>query len=93
VVRGGRFLADVTKRTFAPREDLYILYAVYDEASADYGPVWLVPSMELAKLGADSRRGKAVRFATSLAGETNRWRRFRHRKEELPDAILAVIDQ
>ena len=40
----GRFLADVAERTFVPRAGLYMLYVVYDEVAADYGPVWLVPS-------------------------------------------------
>ena len=93
VVQKGRFLADVSKRTFAPRDDLYILYVVYDEDAADYGPVWLVPSGDLAERGANSRQGGSLRFATSLGGETNQWRKYRFSKEDLPGQILAVLDR
>ena len=92
VVKKGRFLADVARRTFAPREDLHMLYVVYDEAAADYGPVWLVPSRELAERGANSRRGSALRFATSLAGEESQWAKYRLSKEGLPKQILAILD-
>lgn len=93
VVKKGKFLADVPKRTFAPRDDLYILYVVYDEDAADYGPVWLVPSGALAERGANSRQGTALRFATSLGGDTNQWRPYRFSKEELPDQILGILDR
>lgn len=93
VVKGGRFLADVSRKTFAPRDDLYILYVVYDERTADYGPAWLVPSGELAKRGGRSRRGDALRFQPSIRGDFNQWREFRCEKQELPTKILDVLDQ
>jgi len=92
VVQQGKFLADVLKRTFAPRSDLYLLFVVYDEAAADYGPVWLVPSGELAERGGNSRQGAGLRFATTLRGEENQWRKHRFGKEELPQRILEVLD-
>ncbi len=91
-MRDGKFLADVSLRTFAPRDDLYILYVVFDRATADYGPVWLVPSKELVELGAKSRRGTALRFQPSIRGELNRWRPFRLEKSALPTRILEVLD-
>ncbi len=52
-------MAYVAKRTFTPRDDLYMLYVVYDEAIADFGPVWLVPSKALAELGGDGAHRKS----------------------------------
>lgn len=94
LVRGGKFWADVSKRTFAPREDLYMLFVVYDEATANYGPVWLVPSMELAERGGNSHRGTALRFGPlSLGGTENQWTPYRlTTKDELPERILDVLD-
>jgi hypothetical protein len=93
VVKDGKFLADVSRRTFAPRDDLYVLYVVYDEAGADYGPVWLVPSTELEKRGGKSRGGDALRFQPSIRGEENQWRPYRlDKKEALPGRILAILD-
>lgn len=92
MVQRGQFMADVPTRTFAPRKDLYVLYVVFDDVAADYGPVWLVPSVELAKRGGNTGKGKALRFATSLGGEETQWRKYRLNKEGLPDKILAVLD-
>ncbi len=92
VVKGGKFLADVSRRTFAPRDDLYILFVVYEEGIADYGPVWLVPSKELAKHGGKSKGGNYLRFQPSVRGELNQWRQYRLEKEALPGQILTVLD-
>jgi hypothetical protein len=92
VVKGGKFLADVSLRTFVPRDDLYVLYVVYDKAQADYGPVWLVPSKELAKRGRKSRGGSSLRFQPSIRGELNQWVPYRFDKSALPGQILAVLD-
>jgi hypothetical protein len=92
VVKEGKFLADVSLRTFVQRDDLYLLYVVFDRATADYGPVWLVPSKELVARGRPSRGGTSLRFQPSIRGELNQWRQFRFEKTNLPNQILAVLD-
>lgn len=70
-----------------------MLYVVFDRATADFGPVWLVPSKELAERARGSRGGKALRFQPSIRGELNQWRPFRLEKADLPGRILAVLEE
>jgi hypothetical protein len=93
VVRRGRFLTDVWRKTFTARDDLYMLFVVYDEALGSYDPVWLIPSVDFVERAGNSHQGAALRFQTSLAGEEGRWRDYRFSREDLPGRVLEVIQQ
>lgn len=91
----GRFVANTREATFRPRDDLYMLFVAVDAAKAELGPMWLVPSKELAKKGTRSNpksTGKQIRFVASAKdGSSDKWSGYRMAKAELPKAILAKL--
>ena len=92
VIRRGQFLHDVRGQTFRPRPDLYVLFVVVDLPSADFDPVWLVPSETLAQLVKPNARG-SLRFAASLKqASRDRWSPFRLTRIALPSAILDLLE-
>lgn len=87
-----RFIAQVRRSTFKPRRDLYMLFVAVDPTFADYGPVWLVPSVAFADVLANGS-GDKLRFVASAApGSDDRWVRFRHERSELPGRLLEELD-
>jgi hypothetical protein len=84
----GRFIADIRKATFRPRKDFFILYVAVDATEVDMGPVWLVPSMVLAKKGLKinpKKTGKQLRFDASVkATSKDRWTPYRMNKAQFP---------
>lgn len=88
------FSSDVREETFRPREDLYMLYLAINGRRAEIELAWLVPSMVLADEGIlVTKQGKQhVRITASAKPNTDdKWRRFRHDREALPQRLLEVI--
>lgn len=87
-----RFIADVRRGTFHHRRDLFLLFVAVDTRFAEYGPLWLIPSIDFADLLAPSSRTK-LRFVASASPASNdRWVKYRMERSQLPDRILAVLD-
>jgi hypothetical protein len=92
----GIFSSDVREETFRPREDLFMLYLAINGARADIEHAWLVPSQTLAAEGIRvSKQGKGhLRIAASAKPDTeDKWRDFRHTREEFPQKLLEVVAQ
>lgn len=93
----GRFVADTRAATFRPRDDLYMLFVAVDAEKAEFGPVWLVPSLDLADKGMEinpKKTGKQVRFIASAKDASNdKWISYRMSKAELPQAILGQLKE
>lgn len=90
-----RFSADVREETFRPRADLFMMYLVVSAERAGIEMAWLVPSEVLAEEGITVRpNGKPqVRFvASSKPDSDDKWRRYRLCREELPAALLSVVE-
>jgi hypothetical protein len=84
----GHFGTDVRLETFQPRDGLAMLFAVVNATTADFGPVWLVPSHEFSHHGLRTSAGK-LRFSASAKPDTkDKWRKYRLEKSELAAAIL-----
>jgi len=89
--RRGRFVATVRRSTFRPRADLHMLFVVIDTAQGLFGPVWLVPSDELASRARVDSRDR-YRFVASIKpGTRDQWRPYRHSRAELPGRILEIL--
>ncbi len=88
---GGVFATDVRRETFAPRDDLYLLYVAVDEENADYGPVWLVPSKVLARQVRPNSYGRFRFVASAKEASNDRWRRYRLEKKDLPQRLLEIL--
>jgi hypothetical protein len=89
------FIADTRRATFSARPDLYFLFAVVDGKSAQFGPVWFVPSEDLEEHGFDVtvKGKKLLRFAASAkANSKDKWRGYRLSKEQLTPKILATLN-
>jgi hypothetical protein len=94
-LRRGRFIANVRLETFRPRDDLYVLYVAVNGKRAEIEMAWLVPSEDLASHGAKVEiNGKPhLRLTASAKPETkDKWRRYRLAREELPAALMAVVE-
>jgi tetratricopeptide (TPR) repeat protein len=89
VMRGGaKFIADIRRSTFRPRRDLFLLFVAIDAHFADFGPLWLIPSLDFADILASSR-GPKLRFAASASpASSDRWTPYRFERSQLPERIL-----
>ncbi len=86
-----RFGAVVRESTFAPRDDLDMLFVVADAAEGRYTTAWLVPSPVFAEK-AHLRANGTRRFVASLKPHSNdQWRPYRLEREELPSALLSRL--
>jgi hypothetical protein len=92
--QGGRFQTLVRSQTFAPREDLAMLFVAVDDEQGQLETAWLVPSVVFDKQkGAPTARGK-YRFAASLKPDSrDQWAPFRLTPHELPAAILHQLNE
>jgi len=90
-LRNRRFRADVSRKTFSPRADLYVLFVVIDRATAQFGPVWFVPSIDFAEKSTIAAK-TSLRFSANSGQEArDRWVPFRMSFSELPIAILKKL--
>ena len=89
--RRGAFVAQVREATFRPRADLFLLFVAVDARFGDYGPVWLIPSEDLAERVKPNSRSR-LRFAASASPSSDdQWSSYRHERSELPGRILEVL--
>lgn len=87
-----KFIADVRRGTFHHRRDLFLLFVAVDARFAEYGPLWLIPSIDFAELLMTSKRSK-LRFVASASPTSNdRWVKYRMERSQLPERILAALD-
>ena len=86
-----RFGAVVREATFAPRDDLDMLFVVADAVEGRYKTAWLVPSPVFAEK-AHLRANGTRRFVASVKPDSNdKWRPYRLEREELPGALLSRL--
>lgn len=86
-----RFITQVRRSTFDPREDLFLLFVAVDMRFADYGPLWLVPSLRFAEIAGSGDHPK-LRFSAGASPASNdRWAPYRLERSELPVRIIAEL--
>lgn len=91
--KGERFITNIRRATFRERADLFLLFVAVDAQFADYGPVWLVPSVEVAEVLA-SKKGPTLRFDASAApASVDRWSKYRLERSQLPGRLLSALDE
>ena len=86
-----RFVANVRPSTFRPRRDLYLLFVAIDLHFADYGPLWLVPSLDFAAMVASKGQANLRFVASASSASADRWTDFRFERSELPARILDAL--
>ncbi len=87
-----KFITHVRRGTFHHRKDLFLLFVAIDSRFAEYGPIWLIPSTDFADILGSDRRTR-LRFAASASPASNdRWVKYRMERSQLPNRILAVLD-
>lgn len=93
VMRNGeKFIANVRRGTFNHRQDLFLLFVAVDSRFAEYGPLWLIPSVDFADILASGKRA-TLRFAASASPvSSDRWVKYRLERSQLPGRILDVLD-
>lgn len=88
-----KFIADVRQGTFHHRRDLFLLFVAVDSQFAEYGPLWLIPSVDFANGLTPGKRAK-LRFVASASPASNdRWVKYRMERSQLPNRILAALDE
>jgi len=96
LAESGTFIADVRLKTFRKRDDFCLLFAVMNGKRAELLRAWLIPSEILAERGFVVRTGghEFLRFqASSTESTQDKWREYRHERDELVPALLALIRQ
>jgi tetratricopeptide (TPR) repeat protein len=87
-----KFIADVRQGTFHHRRDLFLLFVAVDSQFAEYGPLWLIPSVDFANGLTSGKRAK-LRFVASASPASNdRWVKYRMERSQLPNRILEALD-
>ncbi len=89
------YRAQVRRKVFAPRDDLFLLFVLFDDVSTfAIQDAWLVPSMTFAKLTGGQKDSKQhLVFAVHTKGVKNMWVEYRRTAQDLADGITAAIDQ
>jgi len=91
---GGSFSQNVRDQTFRVRPDLYLLFVVVDPEQGTFELAWLVPSADFADRTKPDVRYQRRRFAASTKpGSQDQWRRYRLTRRELPEQLLARLDE
>jgi hypothetical protein len=92
-----RFVADTRDATFRPRDDLYMLFVAVNAAEVEIGPIWLVPSPDLAELGQrinPKSTGPQIRISASAKESSkDKWSSYRMTKAELPQEVLRILKE
>jgi hypothetical protein len=90
----GSFRIDIRKATFEPRADLAILAVLYDSTKLDFGPIWLVPSLDFAHLTqSQSVKRRVWVMAMSLAGTNNRWSKYHRTRGDLHQGLIEILQK
>jgi hypothetical protein len=92
----GTFIADVRRKTFRPRDDLWMLYVVVNGSRAEVLRAWLVPSAALDARGFEvSTKGqRMLRFqASAKPGAKDKWRSYRLERDQLVPALVTAVRQ
>ena len=89
------FSPDVRAETFRPRDDLWFLFVAIDWVDPKVGPLWFVPSRELASRISPSASSGRLRFAASAKPDSHdQWRPYRYQTiGELTARLLAVLGE
>jgi hypothetical protein len=89
----GQFSTDIRDVTFQPRSGLYLLFVAVDWHEPEFGPVWLVPSVEFAKRVKPNLRGLR-RFAASAADTSHdQWSKYKLPKSQLAKRLMEVLGE
>lgn len=70
-----------------------MLFVPVDAEEGTFPFAWFVPSKAFARMSKVTSRKRRVFVASMKPDSKNRWKRYRFERGELPDQILAVIDQ
>lgn len=92
-VQSEGFYAFVRSQTFAPRDNLDMLFVAVDVDRGAVMKAWLVPSTTYAEAAGTPDKAGRYRFRASMKSQTNdRWRPYRLEAHELPPAVLSRLD-
>lgn len=87
-----RFIANVGVSTFRERPDLHMLFVAVNAEDGTFDPVWLVPSIDLARIKKPGARGR-YQFSASMKKTTrDQWSEYRSTRADLPARILDVLN-
>jgi len=90
-VSRGRYVAGVRQATFRVRDDLWMLFCLFDHVEATVGPFWLIRSDEFAQ-NAPLMNSGLLRFSASTKPDSrDRWSAYRVDRVSLPARILDIL--
>lgn len=88
---GRYYRANIKKKNFLPRENLYIIFAYYDSEKAQLGEtLWLVPSLDFDKNLKGQRKKQDYIFQSGFTSQ-DMWEPFRLKLSDLPQRILTLL--
>lgn len=93
VVKDERFVAQVRTQTFWPRENLDLLFVAIDVGCGAVMTAWLVPSDIFGDMVTGRTAQGHLRFAAPMKlGTADRWSGYRLTAAQLPQRIMARLD-
>ncbi len=95
IQKRGNYRAEVRRKVFRPRDDLYLLFVLFDDMETlNIEQAWLVPSQDFKRLTTGQRKERPrLVFAVNIRGTQNAWVPYRCTRRDLADRIVAAIEK
>jgi hypothetical protein len=89
------YRAQVRRKVFRPREDLYLLFVLFDDLDAfNIDRAWLIPSLQFQQMTANqSPRRPNLVFAVNIRGKNNIGTDYLCSRQELANRVAVAIEE
>ena len=91
----GHYRSHIRKKTLAPREDYYIIFAYYDQEKARLGEtLWFIPTIDFVEKLKGQRKDRSnFIFQSSFDSPSDMWKPYRRESRKLPEHILRILKE
>jgi hypothetical protein len=89
------YRAQVRRKVFRPREDLYLLFVLFDDVDAfNIDRAWLIPSLRFQEMTANQSPWRPnLVFAVNTRGKNNKGTPYLCSRQELASRVAIAIEE
>lgn len=92
----GQFIQNVGIKTFLADQKFWILFVYFNQETLEVEKLWLIPSIEFAKIAYEKKAGKNYksfyRFSANPFSKSDRWSKYSIEKSKVGEKLLLIID-
>ena len=94
LTKKGSFKTQVRKKSFTPREDLYLAFVYYDTKKRGLGDcLWLIPSFDFPKLLKGQREDREIYvFQSKFDSKNDMWKPYKINIGDLSEKLFKLLD-